>query len=97
MSLAWRTVACLALALLAGGAPPPPKDDAVGPNQQLRPGMTPVEVRKLLGPPQRVARQVLYHRYLEQWVYDAPAPVRVEFDCPSGQPARLVSVTSDGN
>jgi hypothetical protein len=59
--------------------------------------MTPDEVRKTLGPPRQVARQILYHRYLEQWVYDAPAPIRVEFDCPGGQLARLVSATPDGH
>lgn len=97
MSLSTRTVACLALALVAGGGPPPQRDEAPAGPAQLRQGMTPGEVRTLLGEPRRVARQILYHRYLEQWVYDAPASIRVEFDCPGGQPARLVSATSDGH
>ncbi len=63
---------------------------------QLRAGMTPAQVRAVLGPPRRVARQVLYHRYLEQWVYDAPHTLRVEFDCQRGQAARLVSAGPEG-
>jgi hypothetical protein len=53
--------------------------------------MTPEEVRRKLGAPRRTARQVLYNRYLEQWVYDRPARVHLEFDCPRGQPAELVN------
>jgi hypothetical protein len=59
----------------------------------LRPGMTPEQVRQVMGgSPRRAARQILYHRYLEQWLYDQPTSVRLEFDCRRGQPARLQSI-----
>src|SRR5947208_2472399 len=51
----------------------------------VRPGQSPNEVRDRLGPPVRVARQVLFRRYIEQWVYDLPQPVRVEFSCARGR------------
>ena len=57
----------------------------------VRPGMTAEEVRLRLGPPPRACRQVLAQRYLEQWLYDAHH-LRLEFDCPRGQPPKLVSV-----
>ncbi len=50
------------------------------------------EVRRLLGPPQHVARQVLSQRCREQWVYDQVFQVRLEFDCPLGKEPRLLSV-----
>lgn len=36
----------------------------------IRRGMPAEEVKKVCGPPSRVARQVLFRRYLEQWQYD---------------------------
>jgi hypothetical protein len=57
---------------------------------QLRPGMTAEEVRARLGPPRRIARELLYQRYLEQWLYDEPAVLRVQFDCRKGQPPLLL-------
>jgi hypothetical protein len=65
---------------------------APGDGGPVRPGMTPDEVRRRLGPPRRVARQVLYRRYLEQWVYDGPDAVRIEFDCPRGQRPQVLTV-----
>jgi hypothetical protein len=53
--------------------------------------MTPEEVRTLLGPPRRIARQLLYQRYLEQWAYDAPFAARVDFDCRRGQTPFLLA------
>jgi hypothetical protein len=88
-----RVLTGLVLAWLAAGAAPPRQDSATaGP---LRLGMTPTEVRQILGPPNRVARQILYDRYLEQWVYVAPRSLRVEFGYPRGQPASLLTVSSD--
>jgi hypothetical protein len=60
--------------------------------EQVRPGLSAEQVRQLLGPPQRVARQVLYHRYFEQWVYDAPLNLRIEFECRRGQQIQVQSV-----
>jgi hypothetical protein len=83
-------VAAGLLAVLGVGYSASAGDETVT-HGQLRVGMTPAQVRAFLGPPRRVARQVLYHRYLEQWVYDAPHVLRVEFDCQRGQQARLVA------
>jgi len=52
----------------------------------LRRGMTPAEVRQLLGTPTSISRQILFRRHLEQWLYDDPA-VRVEFNCVRGEEA----------
>jgi hypothetical protein len=53
--------------------------------------MNPAEVRQILGPPRRIARQILYHRYLEQWLYDAPGSGRLEFDCRRGEVPFLIT------
>src|SRR5947209_5234554 len=56
---------------------PPPLD-------RVRRGMTATEVRQLLGSPKRVTRQVVFRRHVEQWLYEAPAPCRVELMCERG-------------
>jgi hypothetical protein len=61
---------------------------------KLQRGLSFERVRDLLGPPHRVARQVLFHRYLEQWVYGPPYDFRLEFDCLRGQKAQLLTVHS---
>jgi hypothetical protein len=61
---------------------------------KLKHGLSPEQVRDVLGPPHRVARQVLFHRSLEQWVYGPPYDFRLEFDCSRGQKAQLLSVHS---
>jgi hypothetical protein len=53
-------------------------------------GMTPEQVRGKMGPPTRIARQVLYQRHLEQWVYEKPQAVRLYFEATRGQLPRLV-------
>ncbi len=60
--------------------------------QKIQRGMTPYQVRGRLGPPKRVGRQILYKRYLEQWTYDGPGPLIVEFDCVKGQEAHVLNV-----
>jgi hypothetical protein len=67
---------------------PPPVADP----DQVRKGMTAAEVRKLLGPPKRVARQILYRRHLELWTYEPPLNVRIEFECPRGDDPTVLSV-----
>jgi len=57
---------------------------------KLERGMTPEQVRERVGEPRRIARQILYHRHLEQWIYDSPFPARIQFDCPRGQMPQLV-------
>jgi hypothetical protein len=53
---------------------------------------TPAALRELLGPPQKVLRQVLYRRYREQWHYDTPLSVCVVLDGARGQEARVQTV-----
>jgi hypothetical protein len=92
------------LAALVAGEPQPNELPAFDPDQPLaeadrtarldrvKPGLSPDQVRHLLGPPRRSARQILYHRAREQWVYDAPFSVRLEFEYVRGQEPRLLSV-----
>jgi hypothetical protein len=61
------------------------------PEVQVREHMTRDEVLDALGPPKRIARQILYRRYLEQWIYENPSVI-VEFDCVKGQPAHVFHV-----
>jgi hypothetical protein len=62
---------------------------------QLHRGMTSEEVGKRLGKPRRTARQILFHRYLEQWLYDEPRSLRLEFDCRRGQQPLLITEPSE--
>jgi hypothetical protein len=84
----------LALAILAGGltlgiqADEEPQPLAT----EVRPGMSQEDVVKHFGRPQRVARILLYGRYVEQWVYDPPRAVRIEFDCIRGRPPQILTV-----
>jgi hypothetical protein len=94
MSCSRWLAAGLLLALFATGSAAPPRPTASEPGP-LRPDMTMDQVRQTLGPPNRVARQILYHRYLEQWVYNPPVSVRAEFDCPRGQRGRLLNAGAD--
>jgi hypothetical protein len=86
-------VGCLALS--AALAAEPRRADVVDPKEkvaQLHQGMTAAHVRDLLGPPRHVARQILYARYLEQWTYDDPIGVRIEFDWRKGQERQIQTV-----
>jgi hypothetical protein len=60
---------------LAAGEPSPP----------VVRGLSAAEVRQRLGPPARVSRQILFRRHLEQWVYEEPKALRVEFNCVRGE------------
>jgi hypothetical protein len=53
--------------------------------------MSPDEVRRIVGSPKHIARQILYHRYREQWVYETSTPIRLTFDCVRGQKPQLLS------
>jgi hypothetical protein len=61
----------------------------------VRHGMTSEEVRRVLGPPTRVARQVLHRRYVEQWWYQKGA-MWVDFDGSKGQELRVRNVVPRG-
>jgi hypothetical protein len=95
----YRSLA-VAVALLVGtcaladdvGKPRQPPDTA-----RLRIGMTQTEVKKLFGEPARVARQILFRRHLEQWVYDGAQPVRIEFNCLRGQEPRVFNFDPTAN
>jgi hypothetical protein len=93
-------VACLVLicgAILAGvsaqrGSGEPAKPDVTPAVTELVHGLSQKDVLRLRGQPQHKARQILYRRYREQWVYDEPNAVRVEFDCVRGQKPRILTV-----
>src|SRR5262249_16299999 len=80
-------VACTGRNLLdqqAGKAGLPPGGFAAQREEKkelLKPGMTKADVRRVLGPPRQVSRQILYHRYLEQWHYGQGPIEWIEFDC----------------
>jgi hypothetical protein len=59
---------------------------------KIQPGTSAGEVRKLLGSPKRMARQLLYRRAIEQWHYDEPAKMLINFEHTKGQEARVLSV-----
>lgn len=60
---------------------------------ELRPGMTALEVSRLLNnqKPERVIRQIIYRRHIEQWLYEHGS-VRLQFDCRSSEEPRLNAV-----
>jgi hypothetical protein len=81
----WTILLGVGLAAAAQPIPRmPPTLDAV---KRCR---TQEDVRKLLGDPARVARQILYQRHLEQWIYQQPLPLRLEFDCPRGREPAVI-------
>ena len=61
----------------------------------LRVGMTAAEVRQALGAPNRLSRQLMYHRHREQWMYTGIVEAQLEFLCVPGQEARLQHVWSN--
>ncbi len=52
--------------------------------EKIHRGMSRPEVKKILGHPVRISRQILLSRHLEQWHYEEP-PRWVEFDCRRGE------------
>jgi hypothetical protein len=57
-------------------------------------GLSPPEVRRLLGSPRHFAVQILYRRQIERWSYDQPATLWLTFICTDGQTVRLQHVHS---
>jgi hypothetical protein len=51
---------------------------------QIRVGMSRDEIRDTFGSPDKVFRQILFKRYVEQWVYEKSA-LWVQFNCLKGQ------------
>jgi hypothetical protein len=66
------------------------QDNPIRSFAKLRRGMSPEQVRQIAGSPKHVSRQILYHRYREQWVYETATAVRLTFDCPRGQLPELL-------
>ena len=58
----------------------------------VRKGMSAQDVRQLMGQPNRVVRQLLYRRHIEQWVYETPQPVRIGFNCVRGEEPGVIAV-----
>lgn len=83
-------LAALASRLPAHVLPTGPGGDV----SRIRPGFTPDEVQALLGPPKRIARQIVYRRYFEMWSYDRPSAAWIEFRCERGQEPRVATVHS---
>jgi hypothetical protein len=83
-----RAVIFIFVSLVALG--PLSAEDPATPS--IRKGMTANEVRRLLGPPVRIVREVLYRRHIEQWVYENPHPFRVQISCVRGEDPVVTSV-----
>jgi hypothetical protein len=59
------------------------------PSKTLHVGLSDQEVRRRVGPPGKTSRQILLHRSIEQWHYDAPRHLRLTFDCERGRKPTL--------
>jgi len=59
---------------------------------EVQPGMVASRVEDLLGKPDRISRQVLFRRHVEQWTYLEPRALRLELQGVRGQEAQVVSV-----
>lgn len=75
----------------AGGMGDDDREEPARAFANLEVGMSPEQVRQLVGAPKRTARQILYHRYREQWIYDTPISTRLTFECLRGQKPQLLS------
>jgi hypothetical protein len=69
-------------------------EDAAGANRGVLNGVTDKKVLNQLGQPNRIARQILLGRHIEQWTYAEPIALRIEFRAVRGQEIQVVSVHS---
>jgi hypothetical protein len=53
---------------------------------------SPKDALEILGPPAKISRQVLFRRYVEQWRYESPLQLLLEFDFRRGQESHLATV-----
>jgi hypothetical protein len=92
-----QNLVCLMVVFLVGAQREPERTSGKEPTLSEWKGvgrtMSADEVKRRLGPPRRVARQILFRRHLEQWTYGTP-PVCIELDCVRGQEMQVVSVHS---
>jgi hypothetical protein len=93
LALASHTAAEPAGTGKADGADEPPRVDPT----TIPQGTPASEVRHLLGVPKHVSRQILDGRYVEQWTYDGPTSIRLEFDWRKGEEKRLQRVQAPRN
>lgn len=87
-------VAFAAASIAGDGRADGPASPPAAAGTHLAPGMTRDDVLRRLGPPKRIARQILYRRYLEQWIYEGLNPMRIEFDCVRGKEPHILTVQS---
>jgi hypothetical protein len=57
----------------------------------VRIGMTANEVRKILGEPEHISRQILFRRHFEQWQFAKPVRI-IEFHGVRGEEARATRI-----
>ena len=69
-------------------------EDAAGAQHGVLNGATGKKVLNELGQPNRIARQILLGRHIEQWTYAEPIALRIEFRAVRGQEIQVVSVHS---
>jgi hypothetical protein len=62
--------------------------------QQRGLGLSPPEVRQLLGPPQRIAYQLIYRQQIEQWAYEGSLKIWAIFIYTDSHVQRLQKVVS---
>jgi hypothetical protein len=60
----------------------------------IRRGMSVNEVTKLLGPPKRVTRQILFRRHIEQWKFD-DSSIRIDFNCVRGEEPYVLNILDE--
>jgi len=93
--------AFLACILALASAPDEPRsvgaekpNDAPDEVQAIGKGTTGEKVIARLGQPNRIARQILLGRHIEQWTYADPVARRIELRAIRGQELQVVSVHS---
>jgi hypothetical protein len=69
-------------------------EDAAGAEHGVLNGATGKKVVNQLGQPNRIARQILLGRHIEQWTYAEPIALRIEFRAVRGQEIQVLSVHS---
>ncbi len=85
-------LACFEKCPIFGQEPNPLPEERVENIAQIRRGMPATEVRKLLGTPDRIARQILFRRHFEQWIYDNPINARIEIVSTPGEEAQVKAI-----
>ena len=61
---------------------------------QIRKDTSADEVYRLLGKPDRTAKQIIFRRSVEQWIYLAPISLRIEISWIPGETGRVLTLRS---